>query len=208
MGSRVMALAAADPRFQVVAGLEPGSRPSQAMRRADLLIDFTVPEASVALLGLAARAGIAAVVGTTGFSPSQLKRIRGCSRRIPVLLAPNMSRGMAVLMALVREAARRLGDFDAAVSETHHRRKRDAPSGTALALADAAGKVLGRRVPAVSQRVGDVIGDHSLTLAGPFERIELTHRAHSRDVFARGALEAALRLARRGPGLYGMEDLG
>ena len=209
MGARVRALALEDPRFALVGGISLGEDISPLMGKADLIVDFTSPEASVTFAAAAARAKKPIVIGTTGFSTRELSRIKSCARRTAVLISPNFSRGVNLMFDLAARAARILAGYDASVSEIHHNRKKDAPSGTALRLARAVGE--GRKsqtpVPAVSQRLGDVVGEHTLTLAGPFERLEITHRAHSRDVFARGALEAALWLLRRQPGLYDMGDL-
>ena len=216
MGRRVAALAAEDGRFQVAAladrapgpGLTPLAELPQALSRADVLVDFSAPEASAGFAELAAKLRKPAVIGTTGFSPAHLARIKAASRRTPLFLSPNFSPGVHALCCALRRAAAMLADYEASVSETHHNLKKDAPSGTALRLARLVAAERGGRAPAVvSQRVGDVVGEHTVTLAGPCERLELTHRAHSRDVFARGALRAALWLAAKKPGLYDMPDM-
>lgn len=203
-GSRVASLAEADPRFRVVA--RPG-RGGLALDGAAVAIDFTTPEACVRLAAACARSGAALVTGTTGLSPAQRARLAAAGRRVPVVAASNFSRGVALLNRLAELAASRLPGWDAAVVETHHRAKKDAPSGTALTLAAAARAGGAAPVPISSLRLGGVAGDHVLVLAGPSERLELVHRAESRDVFARGALDAALWAARRRPGLYGMADV-
>ncbi|MFA6003472.1 MAG: 4-hydroxy-tetrahydrodipicolinate reductase [Elusimicrobiota bacterium] len=210
MGRRVIALAEGDARFLVAAAVDRSSGPDlpAALRGADVLVDFSTPASAVRFASAAARARKAAVIGTTGLRPAQISRLKAISRRIPLFLSPNFSPGVHLLCALVRTAAELLRDYEISISETHHSLKKDAPSGTALRLARIAAQCRGGRAPAVvCQRVGDVAGDHTLTLAGPCERLELTHRAHSRDVFARGALRAALWLAGRKPGLYDMPDL-
>ena len=209
MGARVRALALKDARFTLAGGVSLGEDISPLLSRADVLVDFTTPEASVKFVEAAARAKKAIVIGTTGFSAEQLARIKARAREIPILVSPNFSPGVNLMFKLAARAARLLPGYDASISEIHHNQKKDAPSGTALRLARAVmdGRKSKAPVPAVSQRLGDVVGEHTLTLAGPFERLEFTHRAHSRDVFAKGALEAALWLARRGPGLYDMGDL-
>lgn len=212
MGSQVVSLLAGDRRLTLAAKILHRTSPeaaASALAGADVLIDFTEPRASVALAAAAAAARTPAVIGTTGFSPAQRRALERHARRIPLFVAPNFSVGVHVLCALAARAARALAAFDAGVAETHHAAKRDAPSGTALRLAAAVRAARGGKeaVPAVSLRLGDVVGEHTLTLAGPFERLELTHRAHSRAVFARGALEAALWLRGRKPGLYGMHDM-
>jgi 4-hydroxy-tetrahydrodipicolinate reductase len=216
MGRRVAALAAEDGRFRAAAlvdrndgeGLiKPESLP-QALAGADVLVDFSSAEAAVRFAGLAAAARKPAVIGATGFNQIQLAQLKAASRRIPVFLSPNFSPGIHALGALLRAAASLLKDYEVSISETHHSRKKDAPSGTALRLARVVMEARQGVAPAiVSQRVGDVVGDHIVTLAGPGERLELTHRAQSRDVFARGALRAALWVAGKKPGLYDMTDL-
>jgi len=222
MGSRVAALAATDARFDLTARVfhrasrEPGGGEAfaaedlpAALSRADVLVDFSTPEAALRALSAAAAAKKAVVTGTTGFSNVQRAQIKALSSRIPIFLSPNFSLGVAVLARLARELGRLLPSYDAAISEVHHKAKKDAPSGTALRLAQAVreGRPDQSAVPIVAQRVGGVIGDHTLTFAGPYERIEVTHRAGSRALFALGALDAAFWLRRKKPGLYGMDDL-
>jgi 4-hydroxy-tetrahydrodipicolinate reductase len=223
MGSLVAQLAAKDPRFELAACLlhknsgdsKPRGVPAVTLEdlgphleHADAAIDFSAPEASLDLAALAARSKTALVVGTTGFSKSQMSRLKGFSRRIPVFYAPNFSPGAFLLRRLAREAARTLAGFDVAISELHHAAKKDSPSGTALVLADSVAQAReGRRPPVVSQRAGDIVGEHVVLLAGPHERLEIIHRAHARSLFARGALDAALWLANRRTGFYGMEDM-
>ncbi|MFH1723174.1 MAG: dihydrodipicolinate reductase C-terminal domain-containing protein [Elusimicrobiota bacterium] len=222
MGRQVAELAYRDFRFAVVGGVDrpgvpsPGDFPygtprrlPELLRSADMLVDFSLPKASLSFAREAAKARVACVTGTTGFTPAQARSLRVLARRIALFVSPNMSPGMNLLFSLAARAAAALPGYDAAISETHHTLKKDAPSGSALRLAEA---VRGARpnpgpVPTVSLRAGDVIGDHTLLLAGPDERVELTHRAQSRAVFARGALQAALWLARRRPGLYTMRDM-
>ena len=223
MGSLVAQLAAKDPRFELAACLfhknpidsEPRVVPAITLEElgphlehADAIIDFSTPEASLALAALAAKSKTALVVGTTGFSKAQMSRLKGFSRKTPVFQAPNFSPAVFLLRRLAREAAGALTDFDVSISELHHAAKKDSPSGTALALADSVAQARGgRRPPVVSQRAGDIVGDHAVLLAGPHERLEIVHRAHARALFARGALDAALWLSNRRPGFYGMEDM-
>jgi len=193
----------------------------------DLLIDFSAAAAFDAALALALSRRIALVSGTTGLSPRQQLAMRDASKTIPVLWSANFSLGVAVLTQLVREAARALPDWDCEIAEVHHRHKKDAPSGTALALgreiADArevdfdkvaelarSGAQAARRTSAIgfaSMRAGDIVGEHTVMFAGDGERIELAHRATDRAIFARGALAAALWLRARAPGLYSMADV-
>jgi 4-hydroxy-tetrahydrodipicolinate reductase len=210
-GSRVAALAAMDPRFHLAARVDR-ARAAEFEDEAGAVravIDFTAPEACVRYAAAAARAKAAFITGTTGLSVVQRAQLGAAAKKIPVFAAPNFSRGVAAMMLLAEEAARRLPNFDAAIVETHHTGKKDAPSGTALRLERAVreGRADESSVPTSSLRVGDVVGDHELTLAGPFEVLKISHHAESRDVFARGALEAALWAVKKKPGLYDMADL-
>jgi len=220
MGRPVVDLARRDARFQVVAGVtrERTTTPSyiplltdrhlaRALKESDVLIDFTNPKAAIDHLQACARFGKAAVVGTTGLTDKDLKRVAALARRIPIFLSPNMSPAMNLLFALVREASAALKHYDAHIHEAHHRNKKDAPSGTALLLARMAKEGSGRLPSITSSRIGDIVGEHTLVLAGPYERLELTHRAHSREVFASGALEAAVWVNHRKPGLYDFSDI-
>jgi 4-hydroxy-tetrahydrodipicolinate reductase len=194
----------------------------------DGIIDFTTPQASVSLSGLAAEAGLVHVIGTTGLSEADTAKIRDAARRARIVKSGNMSLGVNLLAGLVRKAAATLGeDFDIEIVEMHHRHKVDAPSGTALLLGEAAaagrdidlkarsirsrdGHTGARPAGAVgfaALRGGSVIGEHSVIFAGTAERIELTHRAESREIFARGALRAARWAVDRTPGLYSMADV-
>ena len=198
-----------------------------ALAGSDAVLDFTTPAASVSLAELAAQARIVHVIGTTGLSDDDLSRVRAAARHAMIVKSGNMSLGVNLLAALVREAAKALPNYDIEILETHHRMKVDAPSGTALLLGESAAK--GRGVPLsdhqirgrdgqtgirpdgaigfASLRGGTVVGDHVVTLAGPFERIELCHRAEDRMIFARGALAAARWGQGKKPGLYGMSDV-
>jgi 4-hydroxy-tetrahydrodipicolinate reductase len=204
--------------------------PASGVRNADVLIDFTRPEGTLAYLAACAAAKVGAVVGTTGLSDSDKKAMREFARDIPIVFAPNMSVGVNVLIKLVEVAAQRLGDdYDVEIVEMHHRHKVDAPSGTALRLGEAAATALsrdlasvgvyarqgvtgerpGRAIGFASLRGGDVVGDHTVIFAGDGERIELTHRAGSRANFAQGALRAArfVALKRKEPRMYDMQDV-
>lgn len=199
-----------------------------ALGHCDVVVDFTRPEATLAVLELARRAGKGMVIGTTGFSPSQLADIDTASADIPIVMAANFSLGVNLLRALVARATRSLGDgFDIEIVEAHHRHKVDAPSGTALALGEAAAEARGTSLDAVAVtsregntgarasgsigfatvRGGDVVGDHQVLFLGDGERIEIGHRASSRATFANGALRAASWLHGRTPGRYDMFDV-
>lgn len=194
----------------------------------DVLIDFTNPEASLNNLEACAELGICAVIGTTGLGEEQKEALRMFALRTPTVYSPNMSVGVNLLFKLAATAASALGDaYDAEIVEVHHRMKKDAPSGTALGLAEAVAGALGRdlaekaiyarhgmigersadEIGIQTVRAGDIVGEHTLLLAGPGERLELTHRAHSRDNFALGAVRAALWIVGKEPGLYSMADV-
>lgn len=169
-------------------------------------IDFSLPDGFDAILAHCLQRGAAFVSGTTGLAPEQRGALEQAARRIPVLWAANFSLGVAVMNALVERAARDLPGWDCDIVEIHHVHKQDAPSGTALALGASAQR--GGAAPRyASLRAGDVVGEHTVQFAGLGERIELVHRATDRDVFAQGALTAAVRVAGLGPGLYTMRDL-
>jgi 4-hydroxy-tetrahydrodipicolinate reductase len=215
MGRAVASAAEKDARFSIAAGVdssgafETPERLPELLKGADVLVDFSAAAPALGFIEAAAAAGVPAVSGTTGFDAKQKARIAELSARIPILVAPNMSLGMNLLFHLAARAAAALPGYDAAVAETHHSFKKDAPSGSALRIAETvrSARKDGKTVPTASLRVGDVVGEHTLTLAGPGERLELTHRAHSREVFAQGALAAALWLRGRAPGLYSMMDV-
>jgi 4-hydroxy-tetrahydrodipicolinate reductase len=172
--------------------------------KADVVIDFSAPAATLALTPIAAAAGSALVSGTTGLGDDAREAFDRAAARVPVLWEPNMSLGIHVLSELVRSASSALADWDCEIVEAHHRAKVDAPSGTALRLAESTGRA---RVGMHSLRGGDVVGDHVVHFLGGGERIELAHRATNRDVFAYGALRAARWLAGRPRGRYGLRDV-
>jgi 4-hydroxy-tetrahydrodipicolinate reductase len=199
-----------------------------AVRAADVLIDFTRPEGTLAHLAACVASGCAMVIGTTGFNAEQKATIAAAAAAIPIVFAPNMSVGVSVLLSLVEEAARRLGPaYDIEIVEMHHRHKIDAPSGTALLLGKAAAE--GRKIDLAKRslrsrdghtgarpagdigfaalRGGSVVGDHTVIFAGNSERIEFSHKAESRDIFAHGAVKAALWAKGQKPGLYSMTDV-
>ena len=173
----------------------------------DIAVDFSLAEAFDPVLALCLQRGAALVSGTTGLSPAQRAAMEAAAASIPVLWAPNFSLGVAVLAELVRQAAAALPGWDADIVEAHHVHKKDAPSGTALLLGEAVEAGRGRAPHYASLRAGDIVGEHTVQLSGPGERLVLVHRAGNRDIFAAGALEAALRLASRGPGRVGLGEL-
>ena len=224
------------PNLSADAALEAGlpasgvhvsdQRPAKGV--ADLWIDFTVPAATMANVKAAVAAGVAMVIGTTGLSAADKEQIAAAAKIIPIVFAPNFSVGVNVMLKLVADAARTLGPaYDIEIVETHHRAKRDAPSGTALRLAEAVAEASGRDLATTARfdrhgdigprsdaeigiqtlRGGDVAGDHTVHFLGQGDRIEITHRASSRDTLANGAVRAALWLAGKPTGLFDMRDV-
>jgi len=172
----------------------------------DVAIDFSLAEAFDPILALCLSRGAALVSGTTGLDAAQRSAIQTASARIPMLWASNFSLGVAVLAELVERAAQALHGWDCDIVEVHHSQKQDAPSGTALTLGAVAERA-GAMPRYASLRAGDIVGEHTVQFSGQGERIELIHRATNRDIFARGALHAATRLAGRAPGNYSLRDL-
>src|SRR5215470_11470461 len=210
------------------AGVSVGADAAAEIKRDRILIEFSVPEASLAHLKLVARAGARAVIGTTGFSAAQRAEIGDLAKDATILLSPNMSVATNVAFKLLTTMAKALGDeYDVEITEIHHRFKKDAPSGTALRMAEVVAAALGRDLDQVavygrqglpgertkpeigilSLRSGDVVGEHTVSFGTLGERLELVHRAHNRDTYARGALRAARFIAGCHPGLYSMADV-
>jgi 4-hydroxy-tetrahydrodipicolinate reductase len=200
----------------------------KALKKADVVIDFSNPEASMKLIETAVASNKAIVVGTTGFSHHQRDEIKEIAQRGRVVMAPNMSIGVNLLLKLVHEAAKAIGnEYDMEIIEAHHRLKKDAPSGTAIRIAEVAAAAVTRDLEKVAVyerkgiigerrpeeigiqtiRAGDIVGDHTIIFAGPGERIELTHKASSRDTFAAGSVKAAVWLFDKPNGLYDMQDV-
>lgn len=199
----------------------------EAAEGADVIIDFTGAPVTVSRIPDYAGLGLPVVVGSTGFSPEQKAELASLGGRIPLLVAPNMSLGVNVMFRLAAMAAKSLKGYDIEIVETHHRMKKDAPSGTALGIAEAVAEAVGlntdkdavycrhgligeRREGEIgiqTLRGGDVVGDHTVFFFGGGERIEITHRAHTRATFAEGAVAAAKWIKGKPAGLYGMEDV-
>jgi 4-hydroxy-tetrahydrodipicolinate reductase len=251
MGGRVLALAKEAGDFRIVGATERpghsaigqdvgevagigavGVKVADGLARiitgADVVIDFTSPEASIDHLRAASKAGVAIVVGTTGLTKEHLAEARRLADHMACVISPNMSVGVNVLFKVLREVARTLGDdYDVEIVEAHHHFKKDAPSGTALRMAQVVAEALGRDLEQVgvygrkgivgerpkaeigvhTVRAGDIVGEHTVLFGGMGERIEIGHRAHSRDNFARGALRAARFVAQAPKGLYDMADV-
>ncbi len=209
-------------------GVKISADPRIGLAAAQVLIDFTRPEGTLAHLAVCAELGVRAVVGTTGFTDAQKAQIAAHAQRAAVVMAPNMSVGVNVVLKLLDMAARALAQgYDIEIIEAHHRHKVDAPSGTALAMGETVAHALGRdlkqcavygregvtgeRDPSTigfaTVRGGDIVGDHTVLFAGTGERIEITHKSSSRATYAQGSLRAARFLADRPTGLFGMDDV-
>ena len=218
-------LNAANPELETVV---VGADATTEIAASDVLIDFTVAEACVKNILAAVSAGKPAVVGTTGLHPEQVKALLGFAREVPIVYAPNMSIGVNLLFKLTREVAGILGlDYNIEIMEIHHNQKKDSPSGTAVRLAERAAEGVGlvwpddgvcgregmvgarpvRQIGVHALRGGDVVGEHTVSFIGNGERVELVHKAHNRDNFARGALLAAKYVVKQRPGLYDMQDV-
>jgi 4-hydroxy-tetrahydrodipicolinate reductase len=251
MGRRILALSAGRSDIQITGALEAPTYPAQGkdagegagigpigvpitsdrqeiLKNCEILIDFSAPDVSVANVQAAAAMGKAIVVGTTGFSEDQRKDLNEYGPKTRCLIAPNMSVGVNLLFGLVEMTARTLGpNYDVEIVETHHKMKKDAPSGTADKLARIVAEtlsrdldssavygrhgIIGERKPqeigVMALRGGDIVGEHTVMFITEGERIELTHRAHNRDALAKGALQAAVWLISRPNGLYDMQDV-
>jgi 4-hydroxy-tetrahydrodipicolinate reductase len=251
MGRRVIDLIRAEPGLELAGALAHAAHPDlgrdvgdiagvgpmgvslehdlgNKLPQSDVIIDFSIPTATLEYMPMVAAANKAMVIGTTGFTGSQLEDITRLSQGMRCFVAPNMSLGVNVLFQVLRQVAAVLGpDYDVEIVEAHHRTKIDAPSGTALRLAAIIAEALGRTLDEVavygrqemigqrsateigiqSIRAGDIVGEHTVMFGGTGERLELIHRSQSRDNFARGALRAAKWIVQQPAGLYSMEDL-
>ena len=210
MGKSVLDLAQSDREIEIAARCDLGDSIEPAMTNCDVAIDFSQADSIDEICRAALKYGKSLVVGTTGHSQHQRKTIEETAHSVPIVLASNFSVGVNVLFWLTQKAAEFLGpDFNPKIVETHHKMKKDAPSGTAKTLADTLKVVQkhDREIPIQSIREGDVVGEHTVIFGGPGERLELTHRAADRGIFARGALRAAKWIVDKRPGLYSMQDV-
>jgi 4-hydroxy-tetrahydrodipicolinate reductase len=222
MGRRIFELASADSMFDIALALERKGIPqigrelgklkisstADGLFLVDVFIDFTTPEATEGHLDYIARYKKAAVIGTTGLNDAQMKKIQEIAQFVPVVFSPNMSVGVNVLFDILPELAKRLGrEYAVEIVEAHHGAKKDAPSGTAKKCSHVLAEVIGKEPPVHSVRLGDIVGDHTIIFCGNSERIEIKHQAHSRDLFALGALKAAKWVNGKPAGLYSMQDV-
>jgi 4-hydroxy-tetrahydrodipicolinate reductase len=228
MGRMLLSCAAHHPDLQVVGQIDQGDDLRTVIQAGEVVIDFSSHSATPAIAALCAQHKKAMVIGTTGHSEEDRSQITGLSSQIPMVLSSNFSTGVNALFWLTRKAAEILGpSFDLEIVEMHHRLKRDAPSGTAKTLAEILAEIRQQQLDRVirhgragivgertsseigmhSLRGGDVVGDHTVIFAAQGERVELTHKASSRETFANGALRAAAWVVQQKPGLYDMQDV-
>jgi 4-hydroxy-tetrahydrodipicolinate reductase len=204
MGQALIACAKADPALQLTGEVDAGDT---LRDNCDVIVDFSVREATLAVAKFAAQHKQALVIGTTGHSDVEKQAIRAAVAGIPCVWTSNFSTGVNTLFWLTGKVAGLVPDWNVEIVETHHTAKTDAPSGTAKSLQEVIKKATGKETPAHALRIGDVVGDHTVTFGTPGERIELSHQASSRETFARGALRAAKWAIRQKPGLYDMQDV-
>src|SRR5258707_2441303 len=210
MGKTVLYLAQRDREIEIAARCDLGDSIEPAMENCDVAIDFSQADSIDEICRAASQHGKSLVIGTTGHSQQQRKTIEETGHSVPIVLASNFSVGVNVLFWLTQKAAEFLGpDFNPKIVETHHKMKKDAPSGSAKTLADTLKVVQkhDREIPIQSIREGDVVGEHTVIFGGPGESLELTHRSANRGIFAGGALRAAKWIVDKRPGLYSMQDV-
>ncbi|MBT3394147.1 MAG: 4-hydroxy-tetrahydrodipicolinate reductase [Waddliaceae bacterium] len=220
MGKEIVMAASVDDRFSFVSACDVHAVGEdigdiaitddivEALSCADVAIDFATADGVAGRIASAVNSGTPYVIGTTGLSGEDINVLKEASSTIPIVYATNFSIGITMLLNTARDLATKLPkSFDIEIVEAHHTKKKDAPSGTALTLASAINAVRGGNIPVHAIRAGDIVGDHTIILAGPGERIEIKHQAHSRATFANGALTAAAFLVGKTPGLYTMDNV-
>jgi len=222
MGRRIYELASGDKDLEISLGLEKKGTPLigkelgrlkvssnlDGLFLVDVLIDFTLPDAADEHLDYVAKYKKALVLGTTGLSDAQKNKVEEVSKVVPVVFSPNMAIGVNVLFSMLPEITKKLGpDYSVEIVEAHHKAKKDAPSGTAKKIAEVIAQVTHKDIPTHAIRLGDIVGDHTVIFCGNSERIEVKHQAHSRDLFAVGALKAAKWVVQKPAGLYSMQDV-
>jgi 4-hydroxy-tetrahydrodipicolinate reductase len=210
MGQAIVRLAQSESNIDIVAQCDRGDALGPAMQKCDVVLDFSHADAIEGICRTALQHRQPLIIGTTGHSSGQRRIIEEAGKSLPIVFASNFSVGVNALFSLTRKAAEILGpEFDLEIVETHHRMKKDAPSGTARTLAEIlkTARKLDGQVPIQSIREGQVVGDHTVSFGGPGERLELTHRASSREIFVRGALRAAQWIIGKPAGVYSMKDV-
>ena len=208
MGRTVVELAGNDLEIEVTAQCDLGDAIESAMKNCDVAIDFSQADSIAEICRAASQHGKSLVIGTTGHSQQQRKTIEATAHSVPIVLASNFSVGVNALFWLTQKAAELLGqDFNPEIVETHHKMKKDAPSGTAKTLAEILKATRNSEIPIQSIREGEIVGEHAVIFRGPGESLELTHRASNRGIFALGALRAAKWIINKPPGLYSMQDV-
>jgi 4-hydroxy-tetrahydrodipicolinate reductase len=208
MGKTVLDLAQSDREIEIAAQCDLGDAIEPTMNNCDVAIDFSQTDSIDEICRAALKYGKPLVVGTTGHSQPQRKTIEETAHSVPIVLASNFSVGVNVLFWLTQKAAELLGtNFNPEIVETHHKMKKDAPSGTAKTLAEILKAVRDGEIPVQSIREADVVGEHTVIFNGPGESLELTHRAANRGIFAGGALRAAKWIINKPPGLYSMQNV-
>ena len=211
MGSRLVELAKDDPEALRVSGAFDivEENPEQFVEACDCLVEFTSPQATIEHLALCEKHKKAIVIGTTGLSDEERVKLEKAALKIPIVFSPNMSIGVNLLFKMVADAAKVLGsDYNIEIIEAHHVHKKDAPSGTAKELARIAKEIVGgAEIPIESIREGETVGEHTIKFESNADLVEITHSAKTRDIFAKGALQAAKWVAGKKPGLYSMKDV-
>lgn len=208
MGRALVSCVSSDPELRLGGEVDQGDDLSKVIVGSDVVVDFSVREATATVARIAADHKKALIIGTTGHGDAEKATVHRLTNVIPIVWSANFSTGVNTLFWITQKVAEIVGPhWEAEVVETHHTAKKDAPSGTAKRLQEVLKQVRGKEAPAHALRVGDVVGDHTVTFGTAGERIELTHRASSRETFARGALRAAKWVVKQPPGLYDMQDV-
>lgn len=210
MGSRIIDLAKGDTEFQCTGEFDVDGNAADAIKGCDCLIEFTTPEATMEHLAMCEKEKKGIVIGTTGLSEEQRNKIKEVSANIPVVISPNMSVGVNLLFKLVETASKALGsEYEISILEAHHAEKKDAPSGTAKELEKIVKGIKGEGTDVVisSVREGEIVGEHTITFESDVDLIEITHSAKTRDIFAKGALQAAKFITGKKNGLFTMKNV-
>lgn len=209
MGSRIIALAKDDSEFQISGEFDIEQDPEPLVKECDCLIEFTTPQATIEHLELCRKLKKAMVIGTTGLSDAERGKVEEASKEIPIVFSPNMSIGVNLMFKMVGDAAKVLSpDYSVEIIEAHHVHKKDKPSGTAKELARIVKDIKGDvKIPIESVREDEIVGEHTIMFDSPLDVIEITHSAKTRDIFAKGALEAAKFVVKKDSGLFTMKDV-